>query len=77
MDSKKKGRMHKPLKVSAKNKVISKGTSYSDKYEIRRKMRLSIGSNKRTNSNKAVNKLGQKHANFNASAIPGMAMTKA
>ena len=41
MDNKKKKKLHRPTKVSVKAKVISKGTSYNDKYEIRRKMRMS------------------------------------
>ncbi len=58
MDNKKKKKISKVMKVSAKAKVISKGTSYNDKYEIRRKMRMSQSSSKRGNTNAAVNKLG-------------------
>ena len=63
------------MKLSAKSKVISKGTSYSDKYESRRAQRLSV--NKRGNTHAAINKLGQKHAALNLASVKGMAMTQA
>ena len=63
------------MKLSIKSKVISKGTSYSDKHEARRKQRLSTS--KRSNTNAAMNKLGQKHGSINLASISGLAMTKA
>ena len=63
------------MKLSAKSKVISKGTSYHDKYEIRRAQRLS-GKGK-GNSNAAINRLGQKHEGLRLSKVKGIAMTKA
>lgn len=57
MDMKKK-KHQRQTKVSVKAKVISKGTSYNDKYEIRRKMRMSMSSSKTNNSGAAVNRLG-------------------
>ena len=76
MEAKKK-KTQRPVKLSVKQKVISKGTSYSDKFEMRRKNRLSLKSTKRGNTNAAINKLGQKHASINLSKVTGMAMTKA
>lgn len=76
MENKKKKKALKPMKVSEKSKVITKGTSYSDKYEMRRKMRMSTGS-KRTNSNAAMNRLGQKHTSLNYKKVQGIALTKA
>ena len=72
-ESKKK--TQKVQKISVKNKVISKGTSYSDKYEARRKMRL--GTKMRNLTGKTMNKLGQKHKVLKISAVHGMALTKA
>ena len=63
------------MKLSNKSKVISKGTSYSDKYEARRNQRLS--NSKRSNTNAAINKLGRKHGSLNLAKVSGMAMTKA
>ena len=63
------------MKLSNKSKVISKGTSYSDKYEARRNQRLS--NSKRSNTNAAMNRLGQKHGSLNLASVSGMAMTKA
>ena len=62
-------------KIAVKNKVISKGTSYGDKYEARRKMRL--GTKQRSISGKTMNKLGQKHKVIKVSAVAGMALTNA
>jgi len=36
MEGKKKKKMLRPMKLSAKSKIITKGSSYNDKYEIRR-----------------------------------------
>ena len=71
----KKKKMQRPMKLSAKSKVISKGTSYSDKYEIRRAQRLS-GSG-RGNTSAAMNRLGQKHDALKLNKIKGIVMTKA
>ena len=64
------------MKVSDKQKVISKGSNYSDKYESRRNQRLKAGS-KRGNTNAAMNRLGQKHSKINLKNVQGMALTKA
>ena len=71
----KKKKLQRPVKLSAKSKVITKGTSYNDKYESRRAQRLS--SNKRGNTHAAMNRLGQKHAALNLAKVKGLAMTKA
>ena len=57
MEAKKK-KSQRVVKQSFKQKVISKGTSYSDKFEARRKNRLSARSTKRGNTNAALNRLG-------------------
>ena len=74
MDNKRKRKMQKVVKMSTKNRVISKETSYNDKEDARRKHRIS---GKKPTTNAALNKLGQKHGNFNKSSVHGMAMTKA
>ena len=56
--------------------MISKGTAYSDKYEARRKQRLSQSTTKRGVTNAAMNRLGQKHASLNLASVPGLALTK-
>jgi len=58
MEGKKKKKMMRPMKLSVKSKIITKGTSYNDKYEIRRKLQLSGSSSKRGNTNAAINRLG-------------------
>ena len=70
-----KKKVVRPMKMSVKSKVISKGTSYHDKYEIRRAQRLS-GKGK-GNSNSAINRLGQKHDGLRLSKVKGIAMTQA
>ena len=76
MEGKKKKKLMRPMKLCVKSKIITKGTSYNDKYEIRRKVQLSGSSLKRGTTNAAINKLGQKHAPLNLSTVHGLALTK-
>lgn len=76
-EGKKKKKLHKQVSLSAKSKVITKGTAYNDKYESRRKIRLSTGASKRGVTNAAMNKLGQKHASLNLNNVVGLALTNA
>ena len=55
MEAKKKKKQQRVVKMSVKAKVISKGTSYSDKDDVRRKQRAS---NKKSITHAALNKLG-------------------
>ena len=55
MEAKKKKKQQRVVKMSVKAKVISKGTSYSDKDDVRRKQRAS---HKKSITHAALNKLG-------------------
>ena len=71
----KRKRIARPVKLSTKQRVISKGTSYGDKDEVRRRQRLQ-GSKTKGLTNACVNRLSQKHSNFNYNSVAGIAMTQ-
>jgi len=77
MENKKKKKLHRQVKVSAKTKVITKGTAYFDKKEASRRQRMATSGAKRGITSAAINKLSQKHSKLSLEKVPGLAMTKA